>query len=197
MSTEQMAESQAADIDDDRTPTLEELADTVETLQSEVENANDAARRSNMRVLDLREELQEKDARIDELEQRLEEQANTINQLRDRTGLLENVKEGGSLPIEKRAAILIQVLHNKATDNDGKAALDYKAAEAALGGSVNRSNIYRTMDKAESLVDDSAVVRKVKEDKGSAKNTRLVMNLAEGDVPATVAGKEIDQQGGA
>jgi len=195
MSTEPMAEAQAPE-QEDRAPTVEELAEQVQELQSEVKDANQSARTAKSMLLDVREELNEKEQRIDELEKRVNEQNQTIAQLRDRTGLLENVQEGGSLPIEKRAAILIQVLHNKATDNDGKAALDYKAAEAALGGSVNRSNIYRTMDKAESLVGNSDLVRKVKEDKSSSKNTRLVMDLSAGDVPTTVAGKEIAQAGG-
>ena len=191
-----MAESQATDPEEKRTPTVAELAEQVHALQSEVRDANQSARTAKTRLLEVREELNGKDCRIDELEERVEQQAQTIEQLRNRTGLLENVKEGGSLPIEKRAAILIQVLHNNATDNEGKAALDYKAAEAALGGSVNRSNIYRTMDKAEDLVDNSDLVWKVKEDKSSQKNTRLVMDLSAGDVPTTVAGKEIVQRGG-
>lgn len=190
-----MAEAQATD-PEDRTPTIEELAETVEALRSEVRDANQSARTAKSKLLEVHGDLQEKEQRIDELEERIEEQDQTISQLRDRTGLLESVKEGASLPIEQRAAVLIQTLYNKAWDNDGKAALDYKAAEAALGGSVNRSNIYRTMDKAENLVDNSQLLQKVKEDKSSAKNTRLTMDLSAGEVPATVAGKEIAQPGG-
>jgi len=185
-----MAEQTAAE-PEDKTPTVEELAAEIQDLRSEVNDADQSARTAKSMLLDMREELNEREARIDELEDQLAEQRQTITQLRDRTGLLEHVKQGSSLPIEQRAAVLIQVLHNKANDNDGKAALDYKAAEAALGGSVNRSNIYRTMDKAEALVDDSNVVEKVKEDKSSAKNTRLVMDTGAGEVPSTVAGKEI------
>lgn len=190
-----MAEAQTTD-PEERTPTVEELADTVAALQSEVRDANQSARTAKRQLLDVREELNQKDERIDALEARIDEQEQTIAQLRDRTGLLESVQEGASLPIEKRAAVLIQTLYNKAWDNDGKAALDYKAAEAALGGSVNRSSLYRTMDKAEDLVDDTDLLEKVKEDKSSAKNTRLTMDLSAGNVPSTVAGKEIVQPGG-
>jgi len=184
-------------------PTLQELADEVEAAQAQANDAKQMAREAQQKFLEVREREMAKDQRIDDLEDELAEARNEIEHLRDRTGLLETVQKGSAMAIDERAAVLIQTLYNQAWERktsdaatNPKAAIDYKAAQAALGGTIARSKIYRTFDKAEALVDDTSVVEKVGEARGSSKNTRLRLSLEDGDVPATVAGQEITQPEG-
>lgn len=183
--------------------TLEELAEEVRKAKTEAKDAKQMASNAQDRLLDVREEANKKDQRIAELEQEVASLEDELGTLRDRTGLLETVKRGSSMKIDERAAVLIQTLYNQAWRNkqsnantNPTASMDYNAAEGALGGSVDRSNIYRTFDKAESLIDNSDVLEYIKEGHGSSKNTRLVLDLGSGDLPETVAGQSISQPGG-
>jgi len=195
-----MAESQSADVENgtNDAPTVEELAAELDDLRSEVVDATQSARTAKRNQLDLREELQAKDERIAELEDCVAQQQDIIEELQDRTDMLETVKKASSMKIDQRAAVLIQVLYNKAwsrgrkTNEEPRAALDYNDASNALGGCVGRSTIYRTMTKAEQLVDDTDVLQKIKEDRSSSKNTRLALDLTEGDLPSRVDGHVIE-----
>lgn len=180
--------------------TVEDLAERVEELETEATDAKNLARRTQQKLNDVRKREKERERRIDDLEAELEATKQEVSELRDRTGLLETVKSGASMKIDERAAVLIQTLYNKAWKRKQKdantnptASMDYNAAEAALGGSVARSTILRTFDKAEQLVGDDDVVEKVSEDRSSKKNTRLLLDLSGGDVPATIAGQRISQ----
>jgi len=165
---------------------------------SEAEKAVEMAKDAQQQLVDVRQELHQKDQRIDELEGQLEDAQQELSQLRDRTGLLETVKSGSSMQIDERAAVLIQTLYNEAwkkqqssANTKPRASMDYKAAKSALGGCVGRSAIYRTMEKAEALVGNDDLVGFVEESRGSKKNTRLRLNLEGGEVPETVAGQRV------
>lgn len=181
---------------------LAALQEELDAIRSEAESANATARRAQKRVLELRETVADQSERIDDLEAENEDLRQELGELRDRTGLLEHVKEASSLKPEKRAAVLIQTLYNTAWQRrqsdanvNPRATMDYKAAEGALGGAVTRDKIYRTFQKAEDLVDDSDLVRFVKEDRGAPKNSRLVLDLDGGSVPRTIGGKSITPPG--
>jgi len=184
----------------DDEPTVTELREEIQTLREEVEDTAQTARRAIKGQRELRKEnrtlrdelAKESDARA-ELEQE-------VDSLRERTDLLQTVRRAGSMGVEERAAVCIQTLYNEAygrgqkdTSDTASASMDYKKAEGALGGGVSRDQIYRTFGRAEDLVDDRDVVKYVKEDRSSAKNTRLVLTLKDGDVPATIAGHEIEE----
>jgi chromosome segregation ATPase len=194
-----MAEPSAAD-PEQRSRTVDDLADELDALQSRVNDAEASANKAKREAFELREELIQRDQRIDELEAAVEEQAQTIKQLRDRTGMLDNIEDGASLKIDKRAAILVQNLYNQAwkrkessLNETPSASMDYHGAEAALGGGVDRANIMRTFGKAEELVDDDDLLWKEEEDRSSKKNTRLILDLSEGDAPQKIAGQDITQ----
>lgn len=139
----------------------------------------------------LEQQLKERDDRIDELERQLE-QVNT------RTDLLDRVEAGSALKPEERAAVLIQTLYNEAANTNGYASIDATGAVKALGGSVNRTLMYGpngAFQKAVDLVDDESVLMLKKENRASEKNTRLELNITDGDLPDTVAGVEV--KGGA
>lgn len=139
----------------------------------------------------LEQELKKRDERIDDLEHELE-------QVQTRTDLLDRVEEGSSLKPEERAAVLIQTLYNEAVNTNGYASIDVSGAVKALGGSVNRTLMYGpngTFKRAVELVDDEDVLRLKKENRASEKNTRLELNITDGELPETVAGVEV--KGGA
>jgi len=178
--------------------TIQELAEEVRQAKSEAKDARRMAQQAQQTLLEVREREMEKDQRIADLKQEVESLEDELATLRDRTGLLETVKSASSMQIDKRAAVLIQTLYNKAwkrkessANVESKAMMDYNAAEGALGGTVDRSKIYRTFQKAEELVDNKDVVEYVEEDRGSKKNTRLRLSLDGGSVPATIAGQQI------
>lgn len=139
----------------------------------------------------LEEELKQRDKRIDELERELQ-------QVQTRTDLLDRVEEGSSLKPAERAAVLIQTLYNEAANTNGAASIDATGAVKALGGGVNRTLMYGpngTFQKAVDLVDDESVLTMRKENRASEKNTRLELDINDGDLPDTVAGVEV--KGGA
>lgn len=139
----------------------------------------------------LEEELKKRDEHINELE-------HALNQLQTRTDLLDSIEQGSALRPEQRAAVLIQTLHNEAVNTNGHASIDASGAVKALGGSVDRTLMYGetgTFQKAVELINDEDVIDLKRENRSSEKNTRLRLDLSEGDVPQTVAGVEI--KGGA
>lgn len=191
--------TQTAATEDQDELTIEELAQEVQEAKSEANSAKNLAKQAQQKLIDVRERELEKDQRITELEEQLDDAQSEIKSLRDRTGLLQTVKNGSSMKIDERAAVLIQTLYNEAwkkkqssaNNAKPKASMDYNAASGALGGSPDRSAIYRAMDKAEELVENEELCRKVEEDRGSDKNTRLVLNLEAGDVPTVIGGQTI------
>jgi uncharacterized protein YigA (DUF484 family) len=187
---------------DDEDPESD-LHQEVQEAISTAESALSTARRSQQRVLELRGQLQDRDEEIDDLQEEIGRLERELREVRERTDLLEHVKKAASLKPETRAAICIQTLYNSAmkrkrdsTSDKARASMDYKGAENALGGAMNREPIYRTFDRAEKLVGDEDVCRKIKEDRSSDKNTRLVIDLTEGDLPQTIAGHEITEPDG-
>jgi len=198
-----MSQTTEQDNKDDALPSRGELAAAVEELQTEVADAKRLAQRAQDRLLDAREREQAQQERIADLEATVEDVEQELAAVRERTDLLQTVKRASSMQIDERAAVLIQTLYNEAYANKQsdvesrrpKAAMDYNAAKKALGGSVARATILRTFEKAEELVDNPELMKKVKEDRSSARNTRLRLNLEGGDLPAQIAGQNITVPG--
>lgn len=178
---------------------LEQLENRINEIESVAESASKTARRAMDRNIEFRKTIQEQEEQIEAIRDENQELRAQVEQLRDRTGLLEHVQDAASLKPEKRAAILIQTLYNSAwkrkqnnANSNPSASMDYNGAETALGGGISRDKIYTTFAKAEQLVDDTDVVRYVKENRGSDKNTRLVLDLSETDAPSQIAGRTIE-----
>lgn len=153
-------------------------------------------RRIENELDELKEQVNSQQDRIDDLEVENERLRERWKRTEERTDLLQHVKQSSALAPEERAAILIQTLHNKAVASEqrgepAQSELDANQGVSALGGSIDRTLMYSTFEKAVELVGDEAVLQYKKEDRGAAKNSRLLLNLEAGELPATVAGHEI------
>lgn len=133
--------------------------------------------------------LQTQRGRIDELEAIIEEQRDIIaeisgrvDKLENETELVRNVGENSTPKPEVRAAVYVETLVNKARSNPNRdrAELDASGAVNAVNGNVDRTQMYgETGDfhRTVELVGNEDVLKLVKEPRGAAKNTRLVLNL--------------------
>lgn len=177
-------------------PAPEAIASSAETM----------AQRALKRVRELEAELGAAHERIDDVEAENDRLRAELEEIDERTGLMEAVSDASSMQIETRAAVCIQTLVNEASAVGGEdlptAAMDWNEGRSALGGSISRTSVYDTFDKAQELVDsrlgeEQDVVKYISEDRSSPRNSRLVVNLDAGDVPGKLGDKEIQHGGNA
>lgn len=141
----------------------------------------------------LHEELKEERDRRRQLEEELEEEKERTQGLRDeiaqldsRTDLLELVQTTDEMDSRQRATVLIQHLHRAAQKqrNRGmpaKSSVNRNEADRALQyPDVDRTTIYRDMERAADLVGDESVLWY---EGGSDSEARLKLDLEAGDVP--------------
>lgn len=157
------------------------------------------------RLKAVEDELEEKDQTIDEQAQRIQELEQTIEKLDDRTDLLQSIRRGSATGKEEKIAVLVQRLVNEAwrrkqkpNNEPARASVDAEGAVDTLQGRIDRTSVYGEtglFKRAVEMVGDEDVLYYVSESRASSKNSRLVLNLEAGDVPAQVAGHEIDQPG--
>lgn len=172
--------SEPDDAQQDVLDRLVELENRVDALQTKAKTAEDRA--------------QEAEARADAAEERVTELEREVAALRDQTDLLQQVKKASALKPAERAAVLIQTLATEAASSDGRASMDANAAVKALGGDADRTNMYGeygVFAKAVDLVGDEDVLWFREENRASQQNSRLILDLNEGELPATVAGHEV------
>lgn len=135
-----------------------------------------------------------KEERIDELERRVDE---LEEQLAEQLDLQRHLTDATRLTVDQRASVLIQTLVNEARARERRgepplAEMDYNAALKALGGSLDRRQIYDTFDRADRLVDGDAI-RYRNERRSAQKNSRLIADLESGDLPSSVESEGIDR----
>ena len=184
---------------EDQSETLQQLATRVEVLKSEQKRARD-------KRMGLLETHQNQADRIEDLEADVNELEAEVDRLRDRTDLMDAIKDATVLKPEQRAAVLLQTLYNEAwtkaqreTKNPPTAEMDYNQAGSALGGSIDqRPKLYAAMEKAAALVTEKLgendVVSFIKEDRHAPKNTRLQVDLRGRDpFPLEIGDKEIEE----
>lgn len=131
-------------------------------------------------------DLQQANARVDELEHELEE-------MERRTDLLKRVDTHNPTSRKERAGLLLQVLYNDATGSNRRAEMDARAGWENLNRSIDRTAVYDIFDTIVAAVDDEDVAYVQKEDRSSKRNTRLCLDLPEGDVPDEVGGVPIKE----
>lgn len=182
---------------DDAQDLLLDMADAVESAQADAQTAKQLASDAQSRLLGVREEKAELESEVETLKEENKELENRVDELQSRTDLMDQVAQGSAMKVERRAAVLIQTLYNNAyrnkqsnSDSAPTASMDWRGGQSALGGSIDRSGVYRTFEKADELV-DGAVVTFKKESRSSSKNSRLTLDLREEEPPATIAGKKI------
>ncbi|MDR9380718.1 MAG: hypothetical protein RI560_03470 [Natronomonas sp.] len=133
----------------------------------------------------LEAQLHERDAKIDELRE-------DLTAVDERTELMNKVQRFDAGKPTERAAVLIQTLRNRAIEGDDRAALDVQGALDVLRlDKSKRTLMYETFEKAEAMVDDPAVLTYKKENQHADKNSRLAINLTNGDVPKRAAGFDL------
>lgn len=135
--------------------TTADLAQRMDALSQRVwdlEEGNDELREE---IAGLRDQLQNRDAVI-------ERQAERIDRLEQRTDLLQVVEQADEMEAKQRSAALIQHLKRKAerrsADEPSRAAVNREEADEALHyPDVERTTIYRDMERAARLVGDTDV----------------------------------------
>lgn len=134
----------------------------------------------------LEESVQEMDDRIEELE-------DEVARLDSRTDLLDLVQSSDEMDGEQRSTALIQHLHKAAQKQRDRgepamASVNRDEAEAALQyPDVERTTIYRDMERAIRLVGNEAVLWY---ESASGGESRLKLNLETGDLSAKFTEEE-------
>lgn len=163
----------------------DDLAEEVERLREDLNGAVQIARNATQRVSELEDEVAHERQRRKELEEQVEK-------LSDDRELLNKVRRNGADSYSTAAAVCIQTLAREARNNASqRAEMDAKSCVRTLNSTIHRTNTYDVFDEAEELIDDRDVVWKQKESRSSPKNTRLIVDLSEGDLPAQIEGHDL------
>lgn len=170
----------------DETGQLRTLEKKIEALHKQVASAKERAERA--------------EARADEAERRVDELEAEVETLRDRTSLIDRVQRASTLKPDERAIVLIQTLHAEASsrgereNEEARAAMEATEAVKALGGDADRTNMYGEsgiFTRAVELVGDEDVLRYIRESRASNRNSRLALDLEDGDLPDSIRGHSI------
>lgn len=150
----------------------------------------------------LREQLRDAEAERDslrddvtELREENEDLRSEIGRLDARTDLLDVLEEVDSMDGRQRSVALIQHLRRAAErqrerGRPAKASVNRDEAESALQyPDVERTTIYRDMQRAARLVGDGSVLRY---DSDTGGGSRLRLNLEDGNLPGSVTGKRVN-----
>lgn len=157
---------------DDLQRRVEALSSLVDTVEEDLQDELDTLRAE-------REELAE---RVDELEQELREVRTDVDRLDARTDMLELVEQANEMNATQRAATLLQHLARAARrqhdrGGDRRAAVNRDEAEEALHyPDVERTTIYRDMERVARLVGDETICWYA--------DGELRLDLEAGDLPA-------------
>lgn len=181
----------------------QEAVDDLEERVAWVENHNEGARavakQAMQRVNELEEELDERRTRDANLVEQIQSLERELADLRERTQLLQAIQNAGALKKDQRVAVLLQTLYNKAKRHEreeggaARATADINTYEDALGGDVEQTYFYRDASAAVEMVGDEGVLDFKQEAPGARKNSRLILDLEAGDLPAIIAGREIGE----
>ncbi len=167
---------------------VEELEAAVERLSNEFDVAMQVARNATDEADELADELAHERQRRKEMEQELEK-------LTDDRELLNTVRRNAAGDRQAQAAICIQSLARQARKSaNNRASMDANACQDTLQGNIDRTNTYDVFEEAEELVQDTDVVWYQKESRSSKKNSRLIVNLDGGSLPAQVAGVDLTEE---
>lgn len=167
---------------------VEELEAAVERLGNEFEVAMQVARNATDDADELAEKLSHERQRRKEIEKELEK-------VTDDRELLNTVRRNAAGDRQAQAAICIQSLTRQARKNaNNRASMDANGCQDTLQGNIDRTNTYDVFEEAEQLVEDTEVVWYQKESRSSKKNSRLIVNLDGGSLPAQVAGVDLTEE---
>jgi len=189
------------------------VSEDVDDLAERLDETEGRSKDALSNAMDAREEVAKLRSTVDRLVDRVDELEEENRRLRDRTDLLQQVREASSLKPDERAAVIIQTLINEAHTNEAsghapKAKMDTAQAKKTLGGAADRGAAWRALQRAEELVCDAkgldpdndnecqrSPVRYVKRSRSAKENSHLLLDLRDGDVPAVVAGYDVHDGG--
>lgn len=154
-------------------------------LPPEVERRLEAQRDGLAAAHDAIEELQ---AEIQSLRDENDCLRERLADVEDRTDLQAHVQDAAALKVEDRAKVCIQTCVNEAqrrgrNGENASATMDYNEARKALGGGLADQQLLDALKRADDLV-DSPAVRFKKETRAAQRNSRLIVDLEAGDLPA-------------
>lgn len=138
--------------------TIQDLAVRVDALSTQLDDVREQLDEEREQRRDLERQLDERDERIADLE-------DEVNRLDARTDLLEIVENADQMDARQRAVTLVQHLHRAAKarerrDEPPAAAVNRNEAEEALHyPDVERTTIYRDMERAARLVGNEDVLK--------------------------------------
>ena len=176
--TESDPESEGASAD--ANPGDESLETTVQALEARLEALSTQV--SGLRE-ELHDERDEREALADELaarDERIDELEAEVARLDARTDILEVVENADKMTGKQRAVTLVQHLHRAAKarerrDEPPATTVDRDEAEEALHyPNIDRTTIYRDMERAARLIDSSAL---------QYENGELRLDLDAGSLP--------------
>lgn len=158
--------------------TVDDVVARVDALSTQLTGVREELHSEREERRDLERQLEERDERISNLEAE-------IARLDARTDLLRLVENADEMDAKQRSTALVQHLHSKAKarerrDERPAAAVNRDEAEEALRfPAVERTTIYRDMERAERLVGDKAVLEYA--------DGELVLDLEAGSLPGRFA----------
>lgn len=96
---------------------------------------------------------------------------------------------------EQRAALALATMYKTAMGGNGVATMDAGDVQTANQGEIKRAWAFEVMEAIPALVDDEDVCWIIREERNAPDNTRVVLDLSEGSVPASAAGVRIHNGG--
>lgn len=144
------------------------------------------------RMNDIADIAIENDSRLEQHDARLSELTSSVDRMDDTLELLADVRRNTSSRKEQRIAKCLITLRRKANAGDTTlGSLDAEGIVDALSGKIDRTSTYDLMGYIVEAVGDQDVCRKETYGRNDAKNTRVVLDLGNGDVPEQYAGYQL------
>lgn len=160
--------------------TVQELSTRMDALSKQVSGLREELHDEREQRAELEDELEARDERIDELEAE-------VARLDARTDILEVVENADKMSGKQRAVTLVQHLYRAAKarerrDEPPAATVDRDEAEEALHfPDIDRTTIYRDMERAARLIDGKAL---------KYENGELRLDLDAGTLPGKYTADE-------
>lgn len=161
--------------------------DRLNVLEGRVDSLANLSAGNDEEIGELREEIQ--DVRL-ELKHLREE----VAELQDQTDMLKSVRRAGASNREEKVAIVLMNIREKA-ERGGRGQMTAENIVDTLQNQIERTTAYSIMDKAVEMVEKPDVLFVERFDRHDDRNTRLVMDRTEGDLPPTLEGFDLRQGG--
>lgn len=172
--------------------------DKLDALEDRFDGLSDWVESLEGQLKDVRQENRELHDEVDRLDEENRKLRARLQEIENNNSLLEKAKQAELSSPEERAVACIQKLKNKADATGAdRVAIDQEAGWEAVEYSVDRTTVYDIFRKAENILGRPDVLWYQSEPRTSEKNSRLVLDRTEGDLPQSVAGHTVSGVRGA